>query len=171
MIETERLVIRPAQMEDAQLLFNLNADPEVIRYTGDSSFKTFLEAQALIREKMMMQFEKYKMGRFMVFLKEGPFLGWCGLKFFPETNEVDLGFRFIKSQWGKGYATESSRAILKYGFQTLQIKRIIAKAMPENVNSIKVMHKLGMNFRGYLHDPTDPQPFILFDMIQKEFER
>src|SRR6478735_466750 len=108
MFETERLLIRPAKMEDANLLFNLNSDPEVVRYTGDTSFKTLLDAQEVIRDRMIAQFEKYKMSRFMVFRKDGEYLGWCGLKYFPETNEVDLGYRFFKKHWGKGYATESS---------------------------------------------------------------
>ncbi len=92
-------------------------------------------------------------------LKDGTFLGWCGLKYFPETDEVDLGYRFMKKYWGKGYATESSRACLNYGFHELKLKRIMAKAMPENKDSLKVMQKLGMVFRGYHHDPTDPHPF------------
>lgn len=169
MLETERLHIRPARIEDADNLFVLNSDPEVVRYTGDASFQTMLDAQNVIKERMMAQFEKHKMSRFMVFLKDGTFLGWCGLKYFPETNEVDLGYRFMKKFWGKGFATESSRACLDYGFRTLGLKRIIAKAMPDNVASIKVMQKLGMTFRGYVNDPTDPHPFVLFDMTQEEF--
>jgi ribosomal-protein-alanine N-acetyltransferase len=171
MFETDRLIIRPAKIEDSRLLFDLNSDPEVVRYTGDTSFTTLLDAQNVIRDRLISDFEKYKMGRFMVFLKDGSFLGWCGLKYFPETNEVDLGYRFYKKHWGKGFATESSKAMLQYGFEALNLKRIIAKAMPENVNSIKVMHKLGMTFRGYVHDPTDPHPFVLFDMTQAEYRK
>ena len=110
------------------------------------------------------------MGRFTVTLKDGTFLGWCGLRFFPETNEVDLGYRFMKKHWGKGYATESSRASLNYGFHTLNLERIIAKAMPDNKDSLKVMQKLGMTFRGYHHDPTDPHPFIVYDMKRNEWK-
>jgi len=171
MFETDRLFIRPARIEDAQYLVDLNSDPEVTRYTGDASQITVLDAQNIIRERMITHFEKYKMGRFMIFLKDGTYLGWCGLKFFPETNEVDLGYRFFRKDWGKGYATESSKFMLHYGFETLNLKRIIAKAMPENVNSIKVMQKLSMTFRGYVHDPTDPHPFVLFDMTQSEYRK
>lgn len=171
MLETERLIIRPAKIEDAQNLFILNSDPEVVRYTGDVAFNNLLEAQNLIRERMTVQFDKYKMTRFMVFHKDGTYLGWCGLKYFPETNEVDLGYRFMKKFWGKGYATESSKACLQYGFETLKLPRIIAKAMPENIGSIKVMQKLGMTFRGYVKDPTDPCSFVLFDMTLDEYKK
>lgn len=171
MFETDRLHIRLAKIEDAPLLFELNSDPEVVRYTGDVSFNNMSEVLEIIRQRMIAGWEKYKMTRMMVFLKDGTFLGWCGLKYFPETNEVDLGYRFFKKHWGKGYATESSRVMLDYGFNTLKLNRIIAKAMPENVNSIKVMHKLGMTFRGYVHDPTDPHPFVLFDITSAEYKK
>lgn len=171
MIETERLVIRPAVIEDAYNLFTLNSDPDVVRYTGDTSFKTLLDAQDLIRTRMFTQFNQYRMSRFTVLLKDGTYLGWCGLKYFPETNEVDLGYRFMKKFWGKGYATESSLACLGYGFETLKLKRIIAKAMPDNIGSIKVLQKLGMTFRGYVNDPTDPHSFLLYDMTDIEFKK
>ncbi len=169
MFETPRLIIRPALLEDAQNLLALNSDPDVVRYTGDGSLKDKLEAESLIKDRMMPQFEKYKMSRFMVFLKDETFIGWSGLKFFPETNEVDLGYRFMKKFWGFGYATESSKVWFKYGFETLNLTRIIAKAMPENTASIKVMQKLGMTFRGLQHDPTDPMSMVLFDITKAEY--
>lgn len=171
MLETTRLIIRPAVLEDAQKLFELNSDPEVVRYTGDTSFNSIVEVHELLRVRIWPQFEKYKMTRFIVTLKDNTFLGWCGLKYFPETNEVDLGYRFMKKFWGKGYATESSLACLKYGFEELKLNRIIAKAMPDNIGSIKVMQKLGMTFRGYVNDPTDPHPFLLYDMTGHEFKK
>jgi ribosomal-protein-alanine N-acetyltransferase len=171
MLETQRLIIRPAILEDAQNLFVMNADPEVVRYTGDSSFQNFLEAQTVIQERMISQFAKYKMSRFSVLLKDGTYLGWCGLKYHPETDEVDLGYRFMKKFWGKGYASESSLECLRYGFETLDLKRIIAKAMPDNIGSIKVLQKLGMTFRGYVNDPTDPHSFLLYDLSQEQFRR
>jgi ribosomal-protein-alanine N-acetyltransferase len=164
MLETKRLIIRPAVIEDAYNLYQLNSDPDVVRYTGDTSFKTLLDAQELIRDRMLTQFNLYKMSRFTVLLKDGTYLGWCGLKYFPETNEVDLGYRFMKKFWGQGYATEAGEACLKYGFEELKLKRIIAKAMPDNIGSIKVIQKLGFTFKGYVKDPTDPCPFILYEL-------
>jgi ribosomal-protein-alanine N-acetyltransferase len=171
MLETNRLILRVATLEDAPLLFQLNSDPEVVRYTGDASFTTMLEAQNIIRERMILQFQKYKMTRFMTFLKDGTFIGWCGLKYFPENHEVDLGYRFMKKYWGMGFATEASKACLEYGFETLALPRIIAKAMPDNIGSIKVMQKLGMTFKGYVKDPTDPQSFILYEMNKKDYKK
>lgn len=169
MLETSRLIIRPALLEDAPNLFMLNSDPEVIRYTGDSNFANINEAESLIRDRMFNQFQKFKMSRFTVQLKDGTYLGWCGLKYHPETDEVDLGYRFMKRFWGQGFATESSKACLDYGFKNLNLSRIIAKAMPENIGSIKVLQKLGMTFKGYVKDPTDPCSFILYELSRVKF--
>jgi RimJ/RimL family protein N-acetyltransferase len=74
------------------------------------------------------------------------FVGWAGLAYLPEFDEIDLGYRFLPKYWGGGYATEVSRAILTYGFNKLELRRIIAIAMKENKASIRVMEKIGMEF-------------------------
>lgn len=168
MLATQRLFLRPVQIEDAKNLFELNLDPEVVRYTGDTPFRSVLESQKFIQETMIPQFQQTKMSRLIV-LKDNEFLGWCGLKFHPETNEVDLGYRFAQKFWGQGFATESSIACLDYGFQELKLDRIIAKAMPQNIASIKVMLKIGMKHKGFFHDPTDPQAFILYEYLKKDY--
>jgi len=152
-------------------MMELSSDPEVIRYTGDEPVHTIKQAETIIRDKLIAQYEKYRMGRFSVYLKDGTYIGWCGLRHFPDHNEVDLGYRLMKKYWGKGYATEAAEACLKYGFETLKLKHIIAKAMPENIFSLKVMIKLGMTFRGFKNDPTDPHSFILYDITAEEFNR
>ncbi|MBT8230465.1 MAG: GNAT family N-acetyltransferase [Bacteroidia bacterium] len=150
MLETKRLIMRPFQIEDAPSLFKLNSDPDVMKYTGDIYFKSIEETREKISE--YDQYKKYKMGRFSTIRKkDGAYLGWCGLKL-GEDNLVDLGYRFMKEYWGLGYATESSQASLKYGFMDLQIDEIVARAMPENTASIKVMEKLGMHHRGQYYD-------------------
>lgn len=173
--ETERLILRLQTVADAQSLVELNSDPDVVRYTGDASLANITEARRILEEIVFPQWSNHKMGRFAVTLKDGTgsaatYLGWCGLKYHPETDEVDLGYRFMKRFWGMGFATESSRAALTYGFHDLKLDRIIAKAMPDNKDSIKVMQKLGMTFRGFHHDPTDPHPFVLYDMKKSEWK-
>jgi len=74
------------------------------------------------------------------------FIGWCGLKYDPAANEYDLGYRFIQNYWGKGYATEAARGVLEYCREHLTGKRIVGKALIENVASIRVLEKIGMQF-------------------------
>ena len=100
-----------------------------------------------IRKDVLGDYKKYGYGRWAVVHKQDArFIGFCGLKYLPKENEVDLGYRFIKAYWGMGLASESGKAALDYGFNELGLKRIVASALTDNVASIRVMEKLGMTF-------------------------
>lgn len=146
-IETERLILRPWTLDDADRMFELNADPEVVKYTGNDAFKDKQEVIHLISG--YEQYTKYNMRRWTVELKHNKeYLGWCGLKFI-RADEIDLGFRFFRKHWGKGYATESAMAALHHGFETLALNKIFGRAVKENVRSLHVLKKLGMTYEKY----------------------
>ena len=143
-LETERLYMRPIVLDDVQDLYELNLDPDVIKYTGDPPFKSIEDTHTFYAN--YGQYKNYKMGRFSTFRKEdNAFIGWCGLKYHKGDN-IDLGYRFSKNYWGQGYGTESSIASLKYGFEELNLKSIYAVAMKENPASIRIMQKIGMTY-------------------------
>lgn len=142
---TKRLYMREATIEDAELAYQLNLDPEVIKYTGDPPFIDVNEAKVFL--KNYDAYEKYGIGRWYAFLKEDhDFIGWCGLKYTAATNEVDLGYRLLKKYWGKGYASELAIASIYIGFNDLELDEIVARADVENTASIRVMEKVGMEF-------------------------
>lgn len=145
-LETERLILREMQPSDAEDMLRLHSNLQVQEYTGDPTIITLEGIHNKIEEKTR-EYRDYGYGRWVTILKEGmQFVGWAGLSYLPEFDEVDLGYRFLPEFWGKGLATEVSRAILKYGFNALQLERIIAMAMKENKASIRVMQKVGMQF-------------------------
>jgi [ribosomal protein S5]-alanine N-acetyltransferase len=147
-LETERLLLRTFTPEDAPLIYNLNLDPEVIRYTLDP-IKDIKHAREVLEKIILPQYALYNHGRWAVITKKDKeFIGWSGLKARPELNEIDLGYRFIKSAWGKGYATESAYACIKYGFEKLNLPRIIGRALPGNLASMRVLEKCGMKYVG-----------------------
>lgn len=146
LIETERLFLRKITLEDKAHLFKLHAHPAVQKYTGEPVVESIEEIEEAIRGRIK-DYEKYGYGRWATFLKnELQFIGWAGLAYLPEFDEIDLGYRFLPEFWGLGLATEASRAILTYGFDKLQLKKIIAIALKENKASIRVMEKVGMEF-------------------------
>lgn len=145
-IETERLTLREFTLNDAALVYQLNLDPEVIRYTGDP-IEDIGHAQRILEQTILPQYAMYNHGRWAVHIKStGEFIGWCGLKARPERNEIDLGYRFMKNAWGKGYATEAASACLRYGFDILGLPRVVGRAMPANISSIAVLQKCGMTY-------------------------
>jgi RimJ/RimL family protein N-acetyltransferase len=145
-LETPRLLLRTFTEDDAPLLYQLNLDPEVIRYTLDPM--TDVEhAKKVLVEVILPQYALYNHGRWAVHLKEDlQFIGWCGLKYIPERREIDLGYRFGQKFWGKGYATELAYACLRYGFQKLNMRHIVGRALVGNVGSIRVLEKIGMQY-------------------------
>ena len=147
-IETERLLLRTFTEEDASLIYNLNLDPDVTRYTLDPMVDID-QAKEVLEKVILPQYALYNHGRWAVHVKPGlEFIGWCGLKTRPEQKEIDLGYRFIKSAWGKGYATESAYSCLKYAFEKLDYERIVGRSLPGNLASIRVLEKCGMTYIG-----------------------
>lgn len=143
-IETERLILRELNVMDAEHFYNLNSDIEVMKYTGDKPFNSIQSAKLFLEN--YTDYQKNGFGRWAVMdKKSNQFLGWCGLKL-NEENLIDIGFRFFKNQWGKGYATESALATLNYGFNHLNINEIIGRASLDNKASVKVLEKLNMTF-------------------------
>lgn len=160
--ETERLVFRPFEPGEGQLIYSLNEDPEITRYTGDP-VRDLDHAEEILREVILPQYSLYNHGRWAVHTKPGmEFIGWCGLKYRPELDEIDLGYRFMKQAWGKGYATEAAMASIKYGFEQLGMKRIVGRAMPGNIASIKVLEKCGMKFIG--EELVDGHPALTYEL-------
>ena len=147
-IETDRLLLRSFVEDDASLLYELNSDPAVTVYTLDLMTDPE-QAKKVINEVIIPQYTLYNHGRWAVNLKDGlQFIGWCGLKYVAERNEVDLGYRLMKKFWGKGYATEAAFASLEYGFDKINLQQIVGRALPGNLASIKVLEKCNMQYVG-----------------------
>ena len=154
-LQTPRLYLREFTLDDAQLLIDLNSDPEVTRYTGDGPVKDPEDGQRILREIILPQYVN-KIGRWAVHLKDtNEFIGWCGLKHIADLNETDLGYRFFQKHWGKGYATESSKAVMEYGLNTLKLQQIVGRASVANINSIKVLEKCGLLYKEHAVEHGD----------------
>ena len=158
-MQTERLLLRPFTLDDAEEFFPLASLPDVIRYTGESAANTVDE----VRKKMLAgpigDYANVGFGRMACLDKtSGRLIGFSGLKFLPELNEVDIGYRFLPEYWGKGYASESAKPFMDQVVPALKLKRIIGLTFPENFASINVLIKLGLIFEKKIklaNDSTD----------------
>ncbi|GGN43972.1 GNAT family acetyltransferase [Actinoplanes campanulatus] len=159
-LNTERLTLRRFTAADADLLIELDSDPAVMRYlTGGEP-----TAPEEIRERdlpgILAGYERWG-GDFGVFAAEDKdrdaFVGWFLLR--PERggplDEVELGYRLRRAEWGKGYATEGSKALLDRAFTDLGVRMVWAETMTVNDGSRKVMEKVGMTMTATLDTPPD----------------
>lgn len=149
--ETERLLLREILPSDDKAMFELDADPQVHTYLGKKPVKDIEESRKII-EYVRQQYATNGIGRWAVIEKESKaFIGWSGLKYITEpiNNHVhyyDLGYRFIRRYWGKGFAFESAKASVAYGFDILQVKEIYGMAEAGNIASQNVLKKTGLHY-------------------------
>jgi ribosomal-protein-alanine N-acetyltransferase len=147
-IETERLYLRKINRQDIDDLFEMDSDPEVHKFIENNPVSS-KEQIAEVVDMLNRQYEENGIARWAVVEKQSlECIGWAGLKYFRETVNnhkgfYELGYRFKQKHWGKGYATEASKAIIEFGFKNLGIDSIFAITHPGNKNSIKVLEKSG----------------------------
>ena len=151
-LQTNRLILRPLEISDAQAMFDMNKNPEVHKYLWQTTEKNICESIKVI-EYVQEQYKKNKIGRFATILKEtNEFIGWTGIKFVNDqtengnTNFYDYGYRLDEKFWNKGYATEASIAWLDYGFNQMKIEKMNAYTHFENGASNHILQKVGFNF-------------------------
>ena len=171
--ETERLILRELEYTDEKDLFEMDSDPEVHLFIENKPVKSIDEITNVI-EMLKVQYKENGIARWAVVDKlTNECIGWSGLKYYNQplnnhNNFYELGYRFKKKHWGKGFATESSTAILDYGFKHLDTDTIFAITDPKNANSKKVLTKLGFVFQetfDYEGDPTD-----WFKLTERDWE-
>lgn len=145
-LETPRLILRQFTEDDALLIFELNSDPEVIKFIHEPVMTNEEQAVKVIADTILPQY-KNNLGRWATHTKSNnEFIGWCGLKYRPDPDEIDLGYRFKRAVWGNGFATEAAKYTLDHGFNNLHLQIITGRAHIENIASIKVLEKIGMQF-------------------------
>jgi len=126
-------------------MFDLNSNPLVQKYTGDSLVTTKEQAEEVLHNTVLKDYKIYGYGRFAVIHKpDQKLIGFSGIKYLPEANgKSDLGYRFLPEYWGKGIATESSKMSLKFAFNKLKLKQIFGFVELENSASKNVLLKVG----------------------------
>ncbi len=152
--DSERLSFALMGPEDALLLFELDQDIEVMRYINGGKMSTMDDIHQVFIPRMAKYSDTSKgWGLWKVLTKENQeFLGWVLVRpmdFFNENTQwdnIELGWRFKRMFWGKGYATEAAQQISEALIQQTDIKKLSAIAVPENESSINIMKKLGMHY-------------------------
>jgi RimJ/RimL family protein N-acetyltransferase len=152
-VETPRLLLREFDENDVAAFHVLGSDPRIIRYTGEAreglGLKSLDHARQVLRDRPLADYRKYGYGRWACVWKEtGAVIGFAGLKYLDDLGATDIGYRFIPEFWGRGIATEASRAALEDGFTRLGLTEIIGLVEPENVASVRVLQKLGLRLVG-----------------------
>jgi ribosomal-protein-alanine N-acetyltransferase len=145
-IETRRLSLRQFRNEDLTSYTAIMGDDEVGKwFPGGKGFTSEQAKKSL--DNIIQHWTTHGFGIWAVIGKEEEaLLGRCGLNLIAETSEVEVDFVIANGFWRRGFATEGAKASLSYGFQVLNLDRVIGLSKPENVASRGVMEKVGMHY-------------------------
>ena len=152
-LETARLLLRPFADRRSRRLHAAH----LCRRRGDALFaqtRSRRPANAPNEPSLFFNdhWSQYGYGVWAVTDKiAGQFIGHCGLNFVPEAGEVEVLYALRKDRWGQGIATEAARASVHFGFETANLARLIALAVPENIASRRVMEHLGFAYEKDAH--------------------
>ena len=154
-LETERLRLRRFTVADVDLLVALDADPQVMRFINGGRPTPRAEIEDDILPAWLEYYERYPGYGFWAALERATsaFVGWFHLR--PADVDVphvpELGYRLRAASWGRGYATEGSRALVELAFRELGAERVTAETMAINTGSRRVMEKAGLRYVRTFH--------------------
>lgn len=176
-LRTDRMELREFTLDDVDALAALDSDPEVMRFVS-AGVPTPIN---VIRNEVLPKFMRFygdgsRLGAWAAVDQDTKeFLGWFHLRPFElDPSALDLGYRFVRKAWGRGLATEGSRALIAKGFNDLGAKRIVAKTMRANRGSSRVMEKAGLRFDSHYVEnrfPGEDKAAVLYSISRELFLR
>ena len=163
--ETERLIIRPTSILDAEFIMELMNSPKWIAFIGDRKISTVTDAKKYIEVKMLPQLERLGFGNNTVIRKEdNAKIGSCGLYDREGLDGVDIGFAFLPQFENRGYAYESVNRLKEAAINDFKLKEINAITLEENVGSQKLLEKIGLRFEKMIRIPNDPEELMFYTL-------
>jgi ribosomal-protein-alanine N-acetyltransferase len=148
-LETERLRLRPFTLDDDAEVFALASDPEVARFVRFEAHRDLAETRAFLELAQRHYHRGDPFAWAIVRREDDRLIGSCGfVSEAPERKSAEIGYWLGKPYWGKGYAVEAARALVRFGFEDMGLERVEAKCFLENRAGQRVIEKLGMKFEG-----------------------
>ncbi len=185
-LETKRTILREIVETDAEFTLDLLNQPSFIKYIGDRGVRTVQDAREFIENRYRQSYRVNGFGLYLVELKAAfrtlaeaqvPILkskiqnpkskielpiGICGFVKRDSLPDADIGFAFLPQFEKKGYAFESAEAVMKYGRDVLNFKRVLAITTKDNESSVKLLEKIGLKFERLIRLPGDDEELKLF---------
>lgn len=149
-IETERLYLRRLRETDRDAYYQgIYADPAVMKTLPAGQPISRRDFEVRVTALMIDHWQEHGFGPWVVEHKaDGALIGHCGLKYWPDSPDVEVFYALAQRYWGRGLATEGARASLRYGFEVCGLDHIIAAAFVDNSRSRRVLERIGMTYTG-----------------------
>ncbi len=145
--ETERLLIREFNIDDVEFIFTLLNTPTWLQFIGDRGVKNIEDAKNYLINGPMKSYRENGFGLSMVEMKDGSVpIGMCGLIKRDSLDDIDIGFAMLPQYAGNGYGYEAASATMDHAKKTIGLNRVVAITVTDNIYSIGMLKKLGMQF-------------------------
>jgi ribosomal-protein-alanine N-acetyltransferase len=165
--ETDRLILKPTTVADAEFIRSLYNSPKWIKFIGDRQLNTVKDAENYIQTKLMPQMERLGYGTYTIIRKsDGEKVGSCGLYDREGVNGIDIGFALLPDFEKKGYAFESVNYLKEIGFSDFKLKQISGITSKKNKASQDLLIKIGLKFEKTIILPNETEEILLFTLIQ-----
>jgi ribosomal-protein-alanine N-acetyltransferase len=174
-LQTKRLLLRPYRLTDVD---------DVLAYANDEDWQRFLpvpypyervHAEQFVARAFIADWSSRPVFEITF---EGTVIGGINLRIMSDRNVAEMGYSVAKAHWSKGIATESARAVIKWGFEACSLAKIVATANIDNERSWHVMERVGMTREGVLrsgrpheHDPELRTDSVYYGILRGEWER
>lgn len=163
-LETERLILQPVKMEDAEFILELYNSPNFIKFIGDRNLRTVEDAENYIKEKFLPHVEKHGFGSYVIVRKsDTKKIGNVGIYVRDGLDAPDIGFSFLPEFERKGYGFEASKKLMEIAFSEFGLKKISAITTKENIASQKLIEKLGLKYIKIVRLPDDPEDLLYYE--------
>jgi RimJ/RimL family protein N-acetyltransferase len=162
-LETERLTLRHFTDDDAPFILELLNEPAFIQNIGDKGVRNLQGARDYLQQGPIASYQRHGFGLYLVQRSDtGESVGMCGLLKRDSLEDADIGYAFLQTHRGKGYASEAATAVIKYAQQTLALPRIVAVVLADNLPSVRVLEKAGLSFEKLVRLTTDGEDLCLY---------
>ena len=172
-LETERLILRKLRLEDAKDVFEYASDPEVSKYVTWEPHRSIEDSINLI--KFTHEYYERKEGIIwgIVYKENNKVIGTCDISPVTKHFRSEIAYALARNYLGKGLMTEAVKEVIRFGFERMNLNRIQAMCIPENIGSYRVMEKVGMKYEGlireYLYIKGKFQDLKLYSILRIEY--
>jgi RimJ/RimL family protein N-acetyltransferase len=161
--ETKRLALRHFTVDDTAFIIELLNTPGWLKFIGDRNVRTTEEAKVYLVNGPLKSYQDHGFGLWLVALKStNTPIGMCGFLKRDYLEHPDIGFAFLPAYHGKGYALEIAKQAMKFAFESLTIKHVMAIVLPTNKSSIRLLENLGMKFQNTTLSPVGSEEVLVY---------
>ena len=164
-LETERLILRELQPDDAPFMLELLNEPSYILNIADRGVRDLNGARRYLEDRWRASYRQHGFGLWVVVERSsGMATGLCGLVRRDGLEDVDIGYAFLPAFWGRGYAIESALGVKAHARDVVGLTRLVAIVVPSNLPSVRVLERLGMRAERTLRLPDESTDLALYAM-------